>query len=74
MSIATKMTALAKPDQIIIGQLVYDVLDDKQKSSFRLLPLSPLNWNYFSSNTGDIYHLYVSLNENENQKSPTLTD
>jgi len=74
MSIATKMTALAKPDQIIIGQLVYDVLDDKQKSSFRLLPLGPLNWNYFNSNTGDIYHLYVSLNENENQKSPTLTD
>ena len=63
VSIATKMTALAKPDQIIIGQLVYDVLDDKLKSSFRLLP-SPLNWNYFSSNTGDIYHLYVSLNEN----------
>src|SRR5215467_3550065 len=64
VSIATKMTALAKPDQIIIGQLVYDVLDDKLKSSFRLLPLSAPNWNYFSSNTGDIYHLYVSLNEN----------
>jgi len=65
VSIATKMTALAKPDQIIIGQMVYDVLDDKQKSSFRLLP-SPLNWNYFSSHTGDIYHLYVSLTANEN--------
>jgi len=52
MSIATKMTALAKPDQIIIRQLVYDVLDDKQKSSFRLLPLSPPIWNYSSSNTG----------------------
>lgn len=65
MSIATKMTALAKPDQIIIGQLVYDVLDDKQKSTFRLLPISPLIWNY-SSNTGNIYHLYVSLTENEN--------
>jgi adenylate cyclase len=74
MSIATKMTALAKPDQIIIGQLVYDVLDDKQKSTFRLLPINPLIWNYFSSNTGDIYHLYVSLIENENNKSPTVTD
>ncbi|MFY9798597.1 MAG: adenylate/guanylate cyclase domain-containing protein [Candidatus Nitrosopolaris sp.] len=66
MSIATKMTALAKPDQIIIGQLVYDVLDDKQKSTFRLLPISPLIWNYSSSNTGNIYHLYVSMTENEN--------
>jgi adenylate cyclase len=65
MSIATKMTALAKPAQIIIGQLVYEVLDDKQKSTFRLLPISPLIWNYFSSNTGNIYHLYVSLTENE---------
>jgi len=66
MSIATKMTAFAKPDQIIIGQLVYEVLDDKQKSTFRLLPISPLIWNYSSSNTGNIYHLYVSLTENEN--------
>ena len=76
MSIATKMTALAKPDQIIIGQLVYDVLDDKQKSTFRLLPISPLIWNYSSSNTGDIYHLYVSLTENERttKESPHLTD
>jgi len=67
MSIATKMTALAKPDQIIIGQLVYDVLDDKQKSTFKLLPISPLIWNYSSSNTGNIYHLYVSITENDNQ-------
>lgn len=66
MSIASKMTALAKPDQIIIGQLVYEVLDDKQKSTFRLLPISPLIWNYSSSNTGNIYHLYVSLTENKN--------
>ncbi|HYA84729.1 MAG TPA: adenylate/guanylate cyclase domain-containing protein, partial [Candidatus Bathyarchaeia archaeon] len=65
MSIATKMTALAKPDQIIIGQFVYDVLDDKQKSTFKLLPISPLIWNYSSSNTGNIYHLYVSITENE---------
>jgi len=70
MSIATKMTALAKPDQIIIGQLVYDVLDDKQKSTFKLLPISPLIWNYSSSNTGNIYHLYVSITENE--KNPVI--
>lgn len=72
MSIATKMTTLAKPDQIIIGQLVYEILEDKQKSTFRQLPLSPLIWNYSSSNTGDIYHLYVSLSENERTTQDSL--
>jgi len=72
MSIATKMTALAKPDQIIIGQLVYEVLEENQKSTFRLLPINPLIWNYSSSNTGDIYHLYVSLSENERTTKDSL--
>jgi len=72
MSIATKMTALAKPDQIIIGQLVYEVLEENQKSTFRLLPINPLIWNYSSSNTGDIYHLYVSLSENERTAKDSL--
>jgi len=61
MSIATKMTAHAKPDQIIIGRMVYEVLEDKLKSTFKHLPLDPLIWNYSSSNTGDLYPLYVSL-------------
>jgi class 3 adenylate cyclase len=64
ISIAAKMTAFAKPDQIVIGQLVYDVLEDKQ-STFRLLPINPQIWDYFSNNTGGIYHLYSSLNESE---------
>jgi adenylate cyclase len=68
MSIATKMTALANPDQIIIGQLVYETLEDKQKSSFRLLTVSPIVWSYFSNNTGTIYHLYVSITENESRR------
>lgn len=61
MSIATKMTAFARHNQIIIGQLVYEVLEDKHKSNFKRLPLDPSIWNYSSSNTGDIYPLYVSL-------------
>jgi class 3 adenylate cyclase len=32
ISIATKMSDFAKPDQIVIGQLVYDVLEDKQST------------------------------------------
>jgi len=30
-SIAVKMTALANPNHMVIGQLVYDVLEDNQK-------------------------------------------
>jgi adenylate cyclase len=65
ISIATKMTAFAKPDQIVIGQLVYDVLEDEQKSTFRLLPINPNIWDYFSNITGGIYNLYGTLNELE---------
>ena len=61
ISIATKMTALAQPDQIVIGQSVYDSLDDSQKSNFRVLPVNPEVWNYVSENTGNIYRLYGSI-------------
>jgi adenylate cyclase len=62
ISIATKMTAFAKPDQIVIGQLVYQILEDKQKSMFSFLPISPQIWNYLSDNTGGrIYRLYGSI-------------
>jgi class 3 adenylate cyclase len=61
ISIATKMTALAQPDQIVIGQSVYDSLDDSQKSNFRVLPVNPEVWNYVSENTGNIYRLYGSV-------------
>jgi adenylate cyclase len=65
ISIAAKMTAFAKPDQIVIGQLVYDILEKDKQSTFRLLPISPQIWDYVSNNTGGIYHLYSSINESE---------
>jgi adenylate cyclase len=65
ISIATKMTAFAKPDQIVIGQLVYDILEDDQKSTFRLLSINSNIWDYFSNITGGIYNLYGTLNEME---------
>ncbi|HEX2557607.1 MAG TPA: adenylate/guanylate cyclase domain-containing protein [Nitrososphaera sp.] len=58
INIATKMTALARPDQVVIGQIVYDVLDDRQKSTFQLLNVSPEVWSYVSDYTGGIYPLY----------------
>jgi adenylate cyclase len=61
ISIAAKMTALARPDQIVIGQSVYSSLDNSQKSNFKVLPISPEVWNYVSENTGNIYRLYGSI-------------
>jgi adenylate cyclase len=62
VNIATKMTTLATPDQIVIGQLVYDSLDDTKKSCFQPMDINPEVWNYVSSNTGgDIYRLYSSV-------------
>jgi class 3 adenylate cyclase len=58
INIATKMTSLGKPDQIVIGQMVYDVLDDRQKSAFHRLQISADVWGYMSDYSGGIYPLY----------------
>ncbi len=63
INIATKMTGLAKPDQIVIGQMVYDLLDEKQKLAFKSLSVTPDIWNYVSDYAGGrIYDLYGSIN------------
>lgn len=58
INLATKMTALAKPDQVVIGQTVYDVLDSRQKSTFQPLEISHEIWSYLSGYSGGIYQLY----------------
>lgn len=62
ISIASKITSLAKPDHIVIGQLVFDVLEQRQQSTFSKLAITPDLWSYVSANTGKIYDLYTSLN------------
>jgi adenylate cyclase len=62
ISIAVKMTTLAKPNHMVIGQLIYDVLDDSQKSLFQQLDFSPTIWSYASNNTGEnIYNVYTNM-------------
>ena len=60
ISIATKMTAYAKVDHIIVGQLIYDILSKEEQSYFTLIDTSPENWNYISDETGTIYKLYIN--------------
>lgn len=60
-NLAVKMTALANPNHMVIGTLVYDTLDDYQKSLFQKLVPSPEIWNYVNNNTGrNRYNVYTN--------------
>ena len=62
MNITVKMTALANPNHIVIGQQVYGLLDDNQRSAFQHLDISPEISSYVSNNTGgDIYDIYRDI-------------
>jgi adenylate cyclase len=58
--LAVKMTALADPNHMVIDQIVYDILEDNQKSAFQQLGISPEIWSYVIKNTeGNIYNVYT---------------
>jgi adenylate cyclase len=62
LSIAVKMTALAHPNHLVIGDPMYNRLDDKQRSAFRRLHISPDIWDYVCRNSeGNIYNLYTDV-------------
>lgn len=60
INVTAKMTSLANPDQIVIGQFVYEALDAEQKKKFAPVKVSPQVWDYVSDHTGKIYVLYGS--------------
>jgi len=61
VNVAVKMTGLAKPNQVAIGQLVYEALDDKQKLAFEILNVGTDVWSYVSNRTGSIYRVYTNI-------------
>jgi adenylate cyclase len=61
ISIAVKMTSIAKPDQIVIGQKLYDILEDTQKKTFKRISGISNVWNYENRIGEGRYSLYVSL-------------
>lgn len=61
ISITAKMTSFAEPDQIVVGQFVYDALCGEQQASYKPLSVSPEVWGYMSDYTGKIYQLYGSI-------------
>jgi adenylate cyclase len=60
-SIASKMTGFATPNQIMIGQSVYEILDSANKSKFKKVNVSKDEWDYINSSTGNEYGLYGSI-------------
>jgi len=61
INVAVKMTAFAMPNHFVIGQMVYDALDEIQKSAFELLNVNNVVWNYINSKTGSIYCVYSNI-------------
>ncbi len=64
ISITAKMTSMAKPDQMVIGQFVYESLQEDQKIKFNELKIRSDVWNYISNSTGKIYKIYGSSTKN----------
>lgn len=60
INIASKMTNFAKPNQIIIGEEVYENLDIQNKEKFKKLNIKSIEWNYVNNTTGNTYELYVN--------------
>jgi class 3 adenylate cyclase len=65
VSIAVKMTGLAKPDNIVIGQKLFDKLDSHHKDLFKQLPENHDIWSYSHGVTGKIYNLYGSYSNSQ---------
>lgn len=61
ISIAVKMTSLAKPDHIVIGEELFSMLEGKLKDTFKQLSITPELWNYSTETTGKIYSIYENI-------------
>lgn len=60
INMAVKMTSLASPNRIVIGQSVYRKLaEKKQRSKFRILKVKPSSWTYVDESSGKMYRLFI---------------
>jgi class 3 adenylate cyclase len=59
ISMTSKITALAQPNQVVISQAIYNGIHPSLRKKFSLLQLDPKDWNYTEEGTGEIYRLYT---------------
>jgi class 3 adenylate cyclase len=73
ISMAVKIASVAKPNQVLVGEFIYNILlsssshkDFLNNSKFIEVALDPLKWNYHSHfNPGSIYRVYEYLENNQ---------
>jgi adenylate cyclase len=58
MNIAAKITSLTVPNNISIGQYIYDMLHPSIKSKFSEVKFSADEWRYTDRQTGQLYRVY----------------
>lgn len=60
ISIASKITAAAQSNQILVDQSVYDIFvpDDSFRNRFTSIKLPYNKWNYVDKSSGNVYKLY----------------
>lgn len=59
VSIAAKITALSKPNQILVGQDIYEKLHPNLKSHFEIVDWPENHWSYQDKKTGKLYQVYA---------------
>ena len=68
ISLAAKIASIAKPNQVLVGELIYNIImSSKDKGSlnkikFEEIRLDPIKWKYLSqSDPQSLYHVYEYL-------------
>jgi class 3 adenylate cyclase len=66
ISMAAKIASIAKPDQVLVGELIYNIflptLRKKNFKRFKEVRLDPNKWNYRSHVNGtSLYRVYEYL-------------
>jgi adenylate cyclase len=63
ISLASKIASIAKPNQVLVGEFVYNIVKSSEVSSnFREISLNPAKWKYLSrSDPESLYHVYEFL-------------
>ena len=62
ISIAAKITALAKPNQILISENVFEnIVNVSKDTNFQKLDIVDEGWNYINTKTSKILNVYVVL-------------
>jgi class 3 adenylate cyclase len=68
ISLAAKIASISKPNQVLVGELIYDIImsskdnDHLFKIRFNEVKLDPIKWKYLSqSDPQNLYHVYEYL-------------